>query len=502
MPDLLTGFKGHLALRSKGLLSEHSYRYGQYLQIIRQSSKPFLEINDISPDFPEIINTAIPVFQKIGILLYFPDIIPNKIFNKPQILLDLLYIKVLSPELLRKRKFTITRIQITKSIKGNQLNLNTKELIRLLDFYNLVFRIPNNRDVFYIPQYMQEPSIENKRLIKDAYQINNIIIKSDHFLMNLAMLKLYSQFGKYAELDLNSNYLFWKDAIIIEKNRQKLFIRFNRDNERIELYPWNKGENFDLQNEVVQFIINSRRRIRQGYDYSPKWESGNFDIEVSNDGLYFVKWDKLIEKSKIKANEIEEFIIDKNEKLPEIRVSSISDYKKYIPQKMKLKKSIFICYSHEDIRFKNDLKIYLATLLQKGLISIWDDAELRAGDDWNNKIRNYLTKADICILLVSQNLITSQYVNEVELKLILDNKAKDNCKIIPVLIRPCDWKNWEVYPDKITDDILSNSSANYSIGKFQFLPLNERRELKPVSRWSDTGDAWLQVANTVRDFCG
>jgi hypothetical protein len=268
------------------------------------------------------------------------------------------------------------------------------------------------------------------------------------------------------------------------KEGQKLFIEYHRDSGYIKLYPWAKADNFRLQNELVLFLVNIRQ---SGWDKTTgylNWRSSFFDVEVSADGIFFVSWDMLMEKIGQKATEIEErFALIKKDNA-EKRIAPIQRYRKFIASEIKRKKELFICYSHQDIALKNELKLYLQTLLSKGIISIWDDEKIQTGDEWDKKIKEGLDRADISVLLISQQLIASTYVNEVEIRIILEKKLKENCKLVPVLVRPCDWMNWEVFLKDV-----------------QFLPLNVKRQIRPVTKRKDRSEAWLQVTDTIREIC-
>jgi internalin A len=502
------GFKDLMSERMDRLYNKYQLKYKRYLSLIRNYNGPFLPLQYINPFDRKIKDTAIPVFRNMGILLYFPQIIPDKVFHKPQKLLDLLYKKVLSKELREAKEFSITKEKIKKVIAGNDLELSMEEVIGLLQHFDLIFSIPKLEDVFFIPQYMPAPNKLNRDYKEDAFFDADIIIKSDHYLMNLAMLKIFSKYGKYAEEDKITGYQFWKDSIIIEKGLNKLLIEFNRKEDRIELYPAMKGNNFELQNELVNFLIHIDPRnsgpLKDSNESSYEnkdiyWLSEKFEIYVSVDGGYFADWKELIDKSYREAWQIDTVLLKDSEKK---KLFPVTAFKRFIPDKIKnkMKKTVFICYSHEDIAFTDSLKKYLDTIKSDGLIDIWDDGLLEGGDIWDNKIKTGLMAADICILMVSQDLIVSKYVKEVEFKKIMEKRRREECRILPVLVKSCDWKNWKVYPDSISVKLTAGNDF-YSIKSFQFLPLDEKRRMKPIAVWEHPEDAWMQVCNTIRSFC-
>ena len=47
---------------------------------------------------------------------------------------------------------------------------------------------------------------------------------------------------------------------------------------------------------------------------------------------------------------------------------------------------VFISYSHKDENWKDHLKTHLAVLEHQNLLSVWDDRQIAAGDDWYPEI--------------------------------------------------------------------------------------------------------------------
>ena len=136
---------------------------------------------------------------------------------------------------------------------------------------------------------------------------------------------------------------------------------------------------------------------------------------------------------------------------------------------------VFISYAHEDEPFKNDLVGHLKTLSRQGKIEIWQDRDMLAGDRWDPEIKKSLEEADIVLLLISVNFINSNYIDTVELKRTLEREAEGRVRIIPILLKPTDLQGTE-------------------IRKLQALP----KDGKPISKWDDKDDAYLNVVRGIR----
>lgn len=105
---------------------------------------------------------------------------------------------------------------------------------------------------------------------------------------------------------------------------------------------------------------------------------------------------------------------------------------------------VFISYSHneEDAKVLRKLRKHL-TPREKGvppLFEIWDDTHLKAGDDYDNAIRQFLNAADIVLLLVSDDFNASDYITRVEITNAMARHAAGTCKVVPIYINYCDFE--------------------------------------------------------------
>lgn len=101
--------------------------------------------------------------------------------------------------------------------------------------------------------------------------------------------------------------------------------------------------------------------------------------------------------------------------------------------------NIFISYSHKDEEYKNKLIVHLKSLQKTGLAHIWDASTLSAGENWKEIIKDRLNEAEIAILLISPDLLASEYISEHEFPLLFHNEKVRKTIILPILIRPTHW---------------------------------------------------------------
>jgi hypothetical protein len=139
--------------------------------------------------------------------------------------------------------------------------------------------------------------------------------------------------------------------------------------------------------------------------------------------------------------------------------------------------SIFISYSHKDEKFKDDLVKHLSPLKRLGLVEDWNDRKIAAGSEWDQVISENLEKANIILLLVSIDFITSKYCYDVELERALDRHAKGEAVVVPIVVRNCLWQHTP-------------------FAKLQALP----KDAKAVSSWGDQDDAFTTIAESIKQI--
>lgn len=99
---------------------------------------------------------------------------------------------------------------------------------------------------------------------------------------------------------------------------------------------------------------------------------------------------------------------------------------------------IFISYSHEDEEWKDEVLKHL-NLLQYNDVIIWDDRQIKTGDDWFPQIEKALNTAKIAILLISSSFFNSNFIRHKEIPALLKRRKEGGLRIIPLVIKDCDW---------------------------------------------------------------
>jgi TIR domain len=137
--------------------------------------------------------------------------------------------------------------------------------------------------------------------------------------------------------------------------------------------------------------------------------------------------------------------------------------------------ALFLSYSHKDEVLRDQMETQLTMLKRQGVISVWHDRRLIAGDHVDEGISKQLEAADIILLLVSPDFLASEYCYSVEMTRALERNAAGEARVIPVILRPCEWQH-------------------APFGKLLAAP----KDGEPVTKWADPDEAFLDIAKAIR----
>jgi hypothetical protein len=135
---------------------------------------------------------------------------------------------------------------------------------------------------------------------------------------------------------------------------------------------------------------------------------------------------------------------------------------------------VFFSYSHADEALRDQLERQLDILRRQGVIETWNDRRIGAGQDFGHEIDQHLEEADIILLLVSSDFLSSDYCQDIELRRALERNADGTATVIPVILRDCLWQR-------------------SPFGRLQATPTNGRA----VTQWPDRDQALTEVARAI-----
>lgn len=141
------------------------------------------------------------------------------------------------------------------------------------------------------------------------------------------------------------------------------------------------------------------------------------------------------------------------------------------------KVELFILYSHNDDKWRNELEKHLKVLEKKDIISVWHDGKIVAGSEKKKEIDKHLFSAKIILLLISSDFIASDYCYSQEMEKAIERHYNNETIVIPIILRAVE--GVELTP----------------FGKIESLPQNA----VPITLWSDLDEAFSSVVKGIRE---
>lgn len=141
------------------------------------------------------------------------------------------------------------------------------------------------------------------------------------------------------------------------------------------------------------------------------------------------------------------------------------------------KPSVFVSYSHQDERFKDELVMRLKVLQAAGLAGVvWTDRMLEPGEKWHTSITSNLEQADVVLLLLSNAALARDYIRNIEVKRALERDAAGVAVVVPVILERC---QWTVLP---------------GMKDLQAVP----KDAKPLHEWKPRNAGWHDVMERLK----
>lgn len=267
----------------------------------------------------------------------------------------------------------------------------------------------------------------------------------------------------------------WRGGVVLEWNGCQALVRLDRPQrqttvEVIDCPPDTQQSLFDLVRAELEVLHGKVRVVEEVElpDHPGSW--------VSAGKL------RLLERQKMKETleETKEKELTKVQVTPtlnavesrEARDASQPD----APKRMRL----FVSYAHDDERKIKPLGTHLKILGRRGYIQVWDDKQLVAGEEWEERIMAELELADIVLLIYSTASRASTFIQEKEGPTAVRLSQEKKCRLI---VTPLDRSDWD-----------DHAPLEQELKKLQTASWNA----KPVQDFSPQTKGWREVEDAIR----
>jgi tetratricopeptide (TPR) repeat protein len=136
---------------------------------------------------------------------------------------------------------------------------------------------------------------------------------------------------------------------------------------------------------------------------------------------------------------------------------------------------VFISYSHQDQELRTELEKHLSNLKRQNIITSWYDGNIIPGTEWEPEIMQRLKRAQIILLLVSADFMSSDFCYSIEMKEAIARHDANQARVIPILLRPTDLKG-------------------SPLTKFKVLPT----DAKAITMWPTHDEGFVDVVQGIR----
>jgi hypothetical protein len=106
-----------------------------------------------------------------------------------------------------------------------------------------------------------------------------------------------------------------------------------------------------------------------------------------------------------------------------------------------IRPTVFLSYCHRDEGWMKRIAGHLGVLGDR--LKVWDDQQIRPGEDWFPAIQRAIDQAQVIILVISDAFLNSSFIKKEEVPRFLLLRQTNGLTVIPVIARPCAWQSVE-----------------------------------------------------------
>lgn len=402
------------------------------------------------------------------------------VFTNPPKLSDWIYQTVLDDKFKKRNKGKIGAKEIQRKTGSEE---KAMIFLELMNKFRLVFEQPfSEKDddpgesYYIIPQFLPEYNHSFKQVLLELLPFTFSIRFSD-FIHEGRFFKFIAEYGKFAK----DNSAYWKYGLLFgyelkhassptnfdqkEKNIIRVLAYYVADKRQLMVHIEDKKGRAEVAKKLFEFFaseeipgkgnfsntISSPRDIIQQKEelesvtnerfhlteQVAENEQRSMEIIFQEDLLLCTNGHNYFDVKETKANiAANNFFGTCNHAKVKVKLDFMTI--NLLSSETKRKLRIFFSYSHKDEQYRDELDKHFTMLKRNCRIETWHDRKIMPGDNWDATIKQQLETADIVLIMISADLLNSDYIWEQELGIVqrrLENK--DGIKAIPIFVRPC-----------------------------------------------------------------
>ena len=408
----------------------------------------------------------------IGSFLHFQDdpLLSHYLFLRNEWATDAVY-AIFDDDIIKSgRKGHFDKDDIIRILNTEDYHQMHDEVIQLMVKFELAYRIPDQtKNQYVIPQLLkvEKPRYEwnNERNIYLIFQYTFL----PKGLMSRINVKLHCYAANFEQLWRSGAILYRSDtrAEVIETyGERKISIRVEGKNSK----------------ELLTIISETIDLLNKGYETIEYEKMVPCNCEKCKDAPipFFFKHSVLQKRLERGRN-----TIDCEESLTDVRINQLLDGvftdRSSIARTEPTESSMyplkfFISYSKHDTEDLERFKKVLAPLRIKGLLITWDDTDIIPAEEWDDRIEEKISDADVIVFLTSIDSLATNYIASREMQMAAERQKKSEVLILPIILDDSLWEK----------TILANFNALPVKGK----PIHSKQ-------WDTIDVAWTNVGRGI-----
>ncbi len=145
--------------------------------------------------------------------------------------------------------------------------------------------------------------------------------------------------------------------------------------------------------------------------------------------------------------------------------------------------NIFTIYTSEDTAVMQHIVKRLKPSEKADNISIWSENPILPEQAWKPQSESRFEQTDVFILLVSDAFMHSQFIQQLEFKMVIDQYKAGKSTVVPVILDQCPW-----------DIDFRSDDYNFNLNELGVLP----EGAKPIKEWESSEQVYDDIAKEIK----
>lgn len=380
-------------------------------------------------------------------------------------------VNALLTEKVRQRNGVLLRSQVLEIVDSDEEK--AASLLSLLTIFKILYPLPGKdkdpEPLYLAPMYL----IERPRYV-DLFLTNFVAwykIRYEGYFHKGILLDCFDRLGRELYFD-EDRYFYWQWGMVLRRGDRIICVEFDDKHlNQILIRMVRKDRENIGQDSFLQDILQAFQWINRLYQY---------DLELSCDGKDFISKTILLEQMQLGLTKFA--LQDRKYDVRDFRflLTNEEDSRPY--------KRVFVSYSSKDRNCLDKLTSHLHSYKNAGVIEYWNDL-LLTEREWNEQIKQEMDRANILIMLLSPDYLSTDYILKHEIPVALQslNEAMPSKRVFWILLRPC---SYGLFPE---------------ISKYTIYPIKEKDEIsgtarqKAITEHENQDREWVKLLGQILD---